>query len=78
MATTQAERKIIKQALEFPGLLNANELKFVVRISNWPTSWTLTNKQSKYLFDIGEKRLNMIEDRPNREQPIDYRARACA
>lgn len=78
MATTQTEQKIITRALEFPGLLNANELKFVVRISNWPTRWTLTHKQANYLYDIGEKKLGMIFNRPAREQPIDYRARACA
>jgi len=72
------EQKIIKTALEYPGLLTSDELKFVMRMSNLPSRVRLSARQSKWLYAIGRNRLNMTLADPQPEPVVDYRARACA
>lgn len=72
------EQKIIKTALEYPGLLTSDELNFVMRISRLPSRIRLSPRRSKWLYDIGRNRLGMTLADPQPEPVIDYRARACA
>lgn len=71
------EREIINTALDKLGLITSEEQRFIEKIAKWPSYWRLTTAQANWLYSIGEK-LGMVFDRPVREQPIDYRARACA
>jgi len=75
---TITESQIIKRALEYPGLLSRTELEFVVRISRLPAQRRLTTAQLNWLCDIGEKKLSMVIQRPEREPIVDLKARACA
>lgn len=73
------ERQIINKALNHVGLLSRSEAEFVNKISKWPSHWRLKAKQANWLYDIGEKKLNMVFERPAApELAIDYKARACA
>ena len=72
------EQQIINRALGSIGLLTRNEAEFVIKISKWPSHYRLKPKQAKWLYDIGEKKLDMVFDRPEPEPVIDYKARACA
>lgn len=74
----QVESQIIKRALEYPGLLSRTELEFVVRISRLPAQRRLTTSQLNWLCDIGERKLSMVIERPDREPVVDLKARACA
>ncbi|MDP2141314.1 MAG: hypothetical protein Q8L20_10930 [Gammaproteobacteria bacterium] len=71
------EREIINTAEAKLGLISGDEERFIRKIANWPSHYRLTTAQANYLYSIGEK-LGMVFDRPVREQPIDYKARACA
>ena len=74
------ERQIITRALDFPGLVSPKEMKFILKISNWPHHYRLSPAQSNWLYDIGEFKLNMKFNRPTPEarEVVDYKARACA
>ena len=72
------ETQIITRALEYPGLLSRTELEFVVRISKLPARSRLTTPQLNWLCDIGERKLSMVFQRPEREPVVDLKARACA
>jgi hypothetical protein len=72
------EQKIIKNALEFPGLLTSDELNFVMRMARLPSRVRLSARQIKWLYAIGRNRLEMTLADPQPEPVIDYRARACA
>lgn len=80
---SENELKVIKKALEHTGLLATKELEFVEEINLWPDSWTLTPGQATYLFNIGERKLDMIIDRNDTGtnlQPVanHYRKGVCA
>ena len=70
------ESKIITTALEHPGLLTTKELQFVVSMSRLPSQAKLSADQTKWLYDIGRNRLNMVLADPHPEPFVDYRARA--
>lgn len=83
MAKTAEEKKVLKKALEHRGLMTENDWLFVNSINTWPDSWTMRPAQSKYLFDIGEYKLDMIvnrEDTGANMQPVanHYRKGVCA
>lgn len=69
---------IIRRALEHPGLLASNELKFVMDLSRQPSHWRLTARQTEWLYQIGREKLQIPFPTPATEQRPDYRARACA
>lgn len=77
--TTEIERKIINKALTHVGLITRKEQLFVEDIGRQDEKKPLTGPQRKMLFDIGERKLNMgpfDRSAPQREQKIDYKARA--
>ncbi len=76
--TTVVEQQIITKALEYPGLLSRQELEFVRRINNPFQVPRLTGRQLAWLYSIGERKLNMVFDRPDRAPVQDLKARACA
>ncbi len=76
--TTTIEQQIITKALDHPGLLSRQELEFVQRINNPFRCPRLTGRQLAWLYSIGERKLNMVFDRPERAPVQDYKARACA
>lgn len=78
VSITALERDIIRQAEDRLGLISSTEERFIRKIANWPAHFRLSVDQANWLYDIGEKKLGLHFDRPVREQPIDYRARAYA
>lgn len=74
------EKQIITRALDFPGLCTRKELQFVIKVGNWPAHYRLTPAQANWLYDIGEKKLGMVFNRPvlEKREVVDYKARACA
>jgi len=74
----RTDRIIIRQALDHPGLLTAEEVKFVTRISKLPETVRLSAGQVQWLYDIGRKKLGLNYQPPKRAPIIDYKSRACA
>lgn len=77
--TTEIERNIINKALTHVGLITRKEQDFVEDVGRMDEKKPLTPGQRKMLLDIGERKLNMgpfDRSAPQREQKIDYKARA--
>lgn len=74
----QVELDIIRKADEHPGLLSRAEQAFIDNIKHLPASVRLTGAQASWLYQIGERKLNMVFTRPERPAVIDLKARACA
>lgn len=77
--STTVELEIIKRAGNHLGLLSRNEQDFIERIEKLPRNVRLSQKQRAWLYDIGEKKLNMGPfEREAPAMPVDYKQRACA
>ncbi|OFE11402.1 hypothetical protein PHACT_12660 [Pseudohongiella acticola] len=72
------DRVIICQALDHPGLLTTNQMKFVMKLSRQPSHWRLSPAQTEWLYQIARERLNLQLATPAIDPVVDYRSRACA
>jgi hypothetical protein len=51
-------------------------LQFVLNMSRLSSQARLSTDQTKWLYDIGRTRLNMVLPDPHPEPVVDYRVRA--